>query len=153
MVALSIVIAGEGAFGGLFVGQHCADRHVVAVFGDDAGNDIRINAGEVVVIVGLLIGLRAVWVSGRRVDASFLHETSVRSPTVARRLCVIVPADRPGERRRQYRVKLDIVDSHRIAATIGAEADAFQSQDIIESRTNLCIHTGHRECRRAISNA
>ena len=93
MIALSIVIAGEGALSGLFIDQNHTDGRVIAVFGDDAGNDIRINAGEVVVIVGLLSDLRAVRVSGRRVDAGFLHESSVRSPTIARRPSVIIPAD------------------------------------------------------------
>ena len=95
MITQIIVGAGEGPLGGLFVDRNHADRRVIAVFrpDGDTGDHIRINAGEVVVIVGLLSDLRAVRVSRRRVDAGFLHESSVRSPTIARRPIVIIPAD------------------------------------------------------------
>src|SRR5205807_9885475 len=65
---------------------------------------------------------------------------------------VVVLANSPrqhGRRNRSgHRVKLDVVKAHRIAATFGAVVNASYGYDVIETRTNLCIHAGQAELRR-----
>ena len=142
------VTASEAAFGSLFIDRNRTDWGVVAVVGDDG----RVRAGEIVIIVSLSINLRAVRNSRQRVGNSiFLHKGGVGSPTVTYRPSIIIEANRPREHRRRdsfgLLIKLDIVDTHPIAATVGIVIDASQAHDVIKARTNFCVHTGQSELR------
>ena len=148
MIALLGVGDGEGAFGGLFIARHEADRRVSAVGGDDTCDGIRINAGEVVIIVRLLIPLMAERASRQVVENPILlHKGGIGSSTVTDRPVVIIEADGPGEHWRRKGIKLDIVDTHPLAATVPAVIDSFKGYDVIEARANLGVHTGQSEWR------
>ena len=148
MIALLSVGAGESALGGFFVTGHQANRRVSAILGDDTCDGIRINAGEVVIIVRLLIQLMAERASRQVVENPILlHKGGIGSSTVTDRPVVIIEADGPGEHRRRKGIKVDIVDTHPLAATVPAVIDAFKGHDVIEARANLCVHTGQSEWR------
>src|SRR5947208_15063469 len=76
-----------------------------------------------------------------------LHKGGIGSPIVTYRPSVIITADGPGEHRRRKGIKVDIVDTHPLAATVPAVIDAFKGHDVIEARANLCVHTGQSEWR------
>src|SRR5205823_5029371 len=149
MITLLSVTTGKATLGGLFIGWNSSDWHVSAV----ARNHRRINACQIIIIVRLLVNLRAGRAPRQRVeDAVLLHKSGVGSSTITDSPSVVFQADSPRQHwrrnRLRHRVKLDVVKAHRIAATFGAVVNASYGYDVIETRTNLCIHTGQAELRR-----
>ena len=81
MVAHVIVRGGESAFGALFVGQNNTDGRVVrrtAV--TTLSIALRVFAGEVVIVVALLIDFRVVGASRERVDPPVFLDEVVFGP-------------------------------------------------------------------------
>jgi len=102
VIAQIIVGGGEGSLGSLLVHRNHTDRVVIPIFrpGSHAGDDGRINAREVVIIVSPLWNRGAIGTSRQRVNRSiFLYEAGVGSSTGAHRPLVIVEADGPEELR------------------------------------------------------
>ena len=148
MVAQIVVFGTEGALGGLFVSWHDTYRVIVSPLILNDG--LRVNPGEVVIIVRLQINLGAGGVSWEFVDAGLLNEGGVDSSTIANRPTIVIQPY--GQRKHWLRhwIQLDIVDTHPIASAVRVVIDTFERDNVVKARTDFSTDALQRERRRRI---
>src|SRR5688572_17599183 len=135
------VATGKGAFGRLFVDQDQSNWSVIAQFSDDAWNGRVVFAGEVIVVVGLLIHFRIVRIAWQKIDAAvFLNEAGGRTTAVAAdRLGIIVATDGPRIWSRKNRIQLHVIDTHPVTTAFGIVVSTLERNDVIGSESDAGI--------------
>ena len=147
MVAEFIVRTSEGAFSSFLVDRHQTYRFIVTVGWDD----IRIITRKVIIIVPLLGDFRVGGISWQIIDSFLLHKGGIGSAAIPLGPAIIILANRPWKDGRRDNlglvIKLNVVDAHPAPSPIRIITGASETNDVIESLTDLRIHTFQRELR------